>query len=458
MKFTRINSNSTVATIELATPTEGETTLNFNTYAASNGSLNESFSVTGSGSSIESVTAPGENGTLPPGTYELSVRSEHGIAATSDNATVTVKRRSTNGLTTYTGTEADRSDLANATAVRDAIEGDTLSRSQSVAANDTVVYAANASGLTGLTAARSAALETGDDLGRLDGLEFGVRSTASDEAATASDSTAGLPHDSAVHVDESGLYVVADGKDALPTDGEPELGEEFTAEFRVTDDRLREAASDPPDGHRATSTVTFDGRSPGGPAGDDRERIAPGDPADGGTGAGGSGGTGGAGGSAGGTAPTGPAGDRGPGGPDAGEAGRPGGGGDRIDPAAGVGGGVGFRPSAERRTPHPGAPIAVSGRTPVGVTGGPERAGATETDAWSDDETGARNDGGSPASGEAGDEADGTRAGDAERATPTYENAPIRTTAEDVPGFGLLHSLTAVAVAVLAMARWRRER
>ncbi|PAU84149.1 hypothetical protein CK500_06870 [Halorubrum salipaludis] len=412
----------------------------------------------GSGSSIESVTAPGENGTLPPGTYELSVRSEHGIAATSDNATVTVKRRSTNGLTTYTGTEADRSDLANATAVRDAIEGDTLSRSQSVAANDTVVYAANASGLTGLTAARSAGLETGDDLGRLDGLEFGVRSTASDEAATASDSTAGLPRDSAVHVDESGLYVVADGKDALPTDGEPEPGEEFTAEFRVTDDRLREAASDPPDGHRATSTVTFDGRSPGGPAGDDRERIAPGDPADGGTGAGGSGGTGGAGGSAGGTAPTGPAGDRGPGGPDAGEAGRPGGGGDRIDPAAGVGGGVGFRPSAERRTPHPGAPIAVSGRTPVGDTGGPERAGATEPDAWSDDETGARNDGGSPASGEAGDEADGTRAGDAERATPTYENAPIRTTAEDVPGFGLLHSLTAVAVAVLAMARWRRER
>jgi len=58
------STNTTVATINLETPEEGQTTLGFNTYAAANGSL-ESVSVTGSGASIESVTTPGANGTLP---------------------------------------------------------------------------------------------------------------------------------------------------------------------------------------------------------------------------------------------------------------------------------------------------------------------------------------------------------------------------------------------------------
>jgi len=48
------------------------------------------------------------------------------------------------------------------------------------------------------------------------------------------------PRNSTVHVDETGLYVIADGTDALPTNRESEPGEEFIAEFRVIDDRLRE--------------------------------------------------------------------------------------------------------------------------------------------------------------------------------------------------------------------------
>ncbi|PHQ37349.1 hypothetical protein DJ69_17495, partial [Halorubrum persicum] len=233
--------------------------------------------MTGAGSSIESVTAPGQNATLQPGTYEIEVRSEQGLAATSDNRTVTLTRRSTNGLTTYAGTEADRAGLGSAAAVRDAIESGALSRSERVTANDTVVYAVNASGLTGLPAARNATPETGADLDRLDGIEFGVRPSAGEDEVTANGANGEIPRDSTAHVDETGLYVVADGTDALPSDGKAEPGAEFTAAFRVTDDRLREASSDAPGGHRVTSTVTFVDPERNGPSGG-ADRIASGGP------------------------------------------------------------------------------------------------------------------------------------------------------------------------------------
>lgn len=470
-------TNTTAATIELETPGEGETTFGLNTYAAANGSLNESVSVTGSGASIESVTAPGANETLSPGTYEIAVRSEQGIATTSDNATVTVARRSTNGLTTYTGADADRTDLGSAAAVRDAIESDALSESERVGVNDTVVYAVNATGLTGLPAARNATPETGVDLDRLDGIGFGVRSTGGDDALTASDALGETPRNSTVHVDETGLYVVADGDDALTTDGEPEPGEEFTAEFRVTDDRLREAASDPPDGHRVTSTVAFAAADRDDPTGDDRERIASGGPAGGGggSGTGGSGGSGTDGGGAGTGGGTGDTtggipssdsaeGDR-PGGPNAGSAAGTDENGDRIDPARGVG--FGSRPSAERRTPLLNGPIVVSTPTADGKAGASSGIDSTDaTDATKvteggapsvDAEASAARDDGSRTAGD-GPDGSGDDTVGADRATPTYENAPIRATAEDVPGFGPLQSLAALTLALLAATRGRRGR
>ncbi len=448
------DTNTTAATVELETPDKGETTVKFNTYAAANGSLNESFSVMGPGSSIESVTTPGGNGTLQPGAYEISIHSEQGVATTSDNTTVTLGRRSTNGLTTYTGTEADRSDLGSATAVRGAIESGTLSQSERVTANDTVVYAVNASGLTGLATARGATTETGDGLDRLDGLEFGVRSTGGEDEQSASDALGGMPPNSTVHVDETGLYVVADGDDALPTDREPEPGEEFTAEFRVTDDRLREVASDPPDGHRVTSTVAFAAADANESTGDDRDRTASGGPVGGGSGTGGEsagrgGGTGGTEGTAGGAPPSGPAGGNRPDEANASGAAGPDETPNRVHPAWGVR--SGFRPSVVGRMPLLHGPIAVSpptGTGGAGVSGGTDTTGA---DAPSIDAEAATD--GSDGSRTAGDETGGS-----ERATPNYENAPIRATAEDVPGFGPLQSLTALALALLAATRRRRGR
>ncbi len=414
----------------------------------------------GPGASIESVTVPGKNGTLSPGTYEIEVRSEQGIAATSDNATVTFTRRSTNELATYTASEADRSELGSAAAVRDAVEDGELSRTDRVTANDTVVYAVNASGLTGLPAARNAPPETGDDLDRLDGLEFGVRSTAETEEVTASDSSdpsGGAPSDSTVHVDETGLYVVADAEDALPTDGEPEPGEEFTAAFRVTDDRLREAASDPPDGHRVTSTVAFVAEQGGSPGGDS-ERVASGGPVagGGGGGVGGPGGTGGpAGGAAGGSGAAGSAeGDR-QNGPSADGTEGTRGGGDRTAPVRGFG--FGSRPTAERRRPLLDGPIAVSTPTATetsGVAEGPQ-SGASATDVRATDTK--ESDAGGGGAG-ASETASGETGDGSERPTPTYENAPIRTTAEDLPGFGPIHSLAALTLAALVAVQRRRGR
>ncbi|EMA60291.1 hypothetical protein C468_13281 [Halorubrum kocurii JCM 14978] len=476
---------------------------------AANGSLNESISVTGSGASIKSVTGSEANETLPPGDYEIAVRSEQGIATTSDDANVTLARRSTNGLTTYTGTEANQSEFESAAAVRDAIENRTLSRSERVAANDTVVYAVNATGLTGLSAARNATPETGAELDRLEGLAFGVRSAGDGDELTTSDALGETPRDATVHVDETGLYVVADGDDALPTNGGPEPGEEFTAEFRVTDDHLREAASDPPDGHRVTSMVTFDGAGRDGSTSDDPEQIGSGDPtgngssrADGSTGSGAGAGSegeadggteggadGGAGGGTGGSTEGGAGGGTGgeAGGIESGTGGGTGGGAgnspspdqagggpqgapnadgapgadenaDGTDPFRGDG--FGPPPSAERRTPLLDGPVAVS--APAAAEGeGPGAADASQGEASSIDgeAAGASDDETGTASGETdGAESSATGAGDAERATPTYENAPVRATAEDVPGFGPLQSLAALAAALLTAARGRRPR
>jgi PGF-CTERM protein len=393
------------------------------------------------------VDAEVDAGDGQSGSVEDVPVSEHGIATTSDNATVTLVRRSTNGLATYAGVGADRSDLGSAAAVRDAIEGDALSRSERIAANDTVVYAVNASGLTGLPAARNATPETGGDLDRLDGIEFGVRSTADDDGRTASDALGETPRNSTVHVDETGLYVVSDGDDALPTDGEPEPGEEFTAEFRVTDDRLREAASDSPDGHRATATVAFDGTDAGDSSddssadssGDGRERIASGDPITGGGGGGGTGGGNiGTGGSTGGAT---------------GDTESNGEGDERTESARGVG--FGTRPNAERRTPHLNGPIAVS--TPTAVEEYGVSRGTDATDATDATEDGTPSiDAEAAATGDDGSETASDETDDSDRETPTYENAPIRVTAEDVPGFGPLESLAALALALLAATRRQR--
>jgi len=301
---------------------------------------------------------------------------------------VTLARRSTNGLTTYAGTGVTRSDLGSAAAVRDAIEGDTLSQSERVGTNDTVVYAVNASGLAGLPAARNATVETGNDLDRLDGFEFGVRSAAGgDDGLTTSDTLGETPRNSTVHVDETGLYVIADGDRRAPD--QQGIGARRGVHRRVPSHRRP-----PPrgrvgsaDGHRVTSTVTFADTDRGSLPGGDRERIFRRSRRGGNGNGGGSTGTGG---SAGGTAPTGASGGGGPEGPNAGSAAGTAGNDDQIAPARGVGFGV--RPNAERRTPLLDGPIAVSAPTKIGETGatgedGTPGDGAPSIDDETDDET-----------------------------------------------------------------------
>ncbi|WP_133412107.1 hypothetical protein [Halorubrum sp. PV6] len=441
------------------------------------------MSVRGSNASITSVSTPDNDETLPTGTYELAVRSTQGLAETSDNATLTLARRSTSRLTAYTGPEAVRSELKTPTAVRDAIAEGTLSQTDRIDATDTVVYAVNASGLTGLVGARNATLETGHGLARLDGVEFGVRSAEPNGTRSGGDTLGEVPSNATVHVDRTGLYVVADGDDAFPTDGVPTPGTEFTAAFRVVDDHLQTAASDRSSDHRVNETVTFVTSDESASAGRETRRVAGGG-AVGGAGGGGAvgGGAGGAGGGAGSSgggdvgnaAGAGGAGSAGPAGATQGAnptdpsgRGRSDGASDTSAPSAGESDGQNASERAIRFAPFPTAAGWLPfehGSNGLVVSTGAVQAGAPETSAdRAPPVDSAQSTGGNDAGelGEATAEQGGRSdpEGDASaRPTPTYENAPIRATAEDVPGFGPLHSVAALAVTALTAVRRTRPR
>ncbi|TKX35575.1 hypothetical protein EXE51_13515 [Halorubrum sp. CGM5_25_10-8B] len=241
----------------MTTTDTGPTPVSVNTYASPNSSA---FVTTGSGVDIESVT--GHTDPLSPGTYNLTLRSEHGTETATDTATVTVGPRSTGDLTAYTTRAASAGDFANATEIREAIADGTLAPAATATANDTVVYGVNASGLTGLPAAANASLERGEDLARLDGLSFGVAPADADDAngSTEGEAVGRMPNESAVHLDRDGLFLVADGEHAFGTETPPDPGETFEGTFRVDDDRLRETAAN--DRHRVTTNLTYGALDP----------------------------------------------------------------------------------------------------------------------------------------------------------------------------------------------------
>ncbi|MDB9302146.1 hypothetical protein PN417_14530 [Halorubrum ezzemoulense] len=241
----------------MTTTDTGPTPVSVNTYASPNSSA---FVTTGSGVDIESVT--GHTDPLSPGTYNLTLRSEHGTETATDAATVTVGPRSTGNLTAYTTRAASAGDFANATEIREAIADGTLAPAATATANDTVVYGVNASGLTGLPAAANASLERGEDLARLDGLSFGVAPADADDAngSTEGEAVGRMPNESAVHLDRDGLFLVADGEHAFGTETPPDPGETFEGTFRVDDDRLRETAAN--DRHRVTTNLTYGALDP----------------------------------------------------------------------------------------------------------------------------------------------------------------------------------------------------
>jgi len=501
-------TNTTIATANLSTPSSGRTSIGLNTYALGNESLTDGIVTAGPGATVESVDTSMSNGTLPPGEYRIEVRSAQGLAETSDETTVTVGSRSTNGLNAYATTALDRDALGTAGAVRRAIANGTLSPTSTVRPDETVVYVANATGLTGLPAARNATAVTGADLARLDGLAFGVRSNASALSTATGDDRTGavgaVPTNSSVHVDDEGLYLVADGDDALATDETPADGETFTAEFRVTDERLREVASDPASDHNASTTLTFevpppDGDSEGGDSkGDDTEgsdSLGAGN-SGGGTGGGAPVGDAAGGGTGSGGAPTGSGGATG-GRPTGSlpETGSPSSGttvetqrdaigtGPRSDLRV-SGGRFGIRPLADvrpiARENLTGSPASVSRTSVPADTGAAPSGGEPARSETGTDRGGAGTAGADTGSDEAAaDEATGTdeaagtnaadsrsRAGDdstrksteksdAGPETPSYDDAPIRTTADDVPGFGPLATVIALLLAGRLAARRR---
>ncbi|MYL17542.1 hypothetical protein GLW36_12935 [Halorubrum terrestre] len=518
-----------------------------NTYASPESP--SEFVTTGSGIDVESVT--GDTAPLSPGTYDLTLRSEHGTEVGTDTATVTVEPRSTSDLTAYTTRSVASGEFENASAVREAIADGTLTPATTATANDTVVYAVNATGLTGLPAAANASLERGADLDRLDGLSFGVAPTGADDGdeSTDGDGLGRTLNGSGIHLDRQGLYLVVDGERAFGTETLPEPGATFEAEFRVDDDRLRRTAAD--DRHRAATELTYATDSTDGSiateSGDDSTEASAstdseasgstsstggsdaigggsagggstggsstggGSTGGGSTGGGSTGGsstggsstggssTGGSstgGGSTGGSSTGGSStGGGSTGGSSTGGPSAPGGGANPAGSAAAgnatnAGGPApseeSLGPDANRPAPRLGMGISIApgtseippsvGPPEVFGTGGPERGAGGPTGAESRSEHGRPNDAGggegddatsagpadsveSPESSAAGDQsATGDSSPDeADASDLGYDEAPIRSTAYDLPGFDAVASLAALAGASLLARRRGRE-
>ncbi|WP_321163623.1 MULTISPECIES: hypothetical protein [Halorubrum] len=482
-------SNATI-TLNLTTTDTGPTPITINTYASPESP--SEFVSTGPDISVESIT--GDLDSVSPGTYDVTLRSKHGTAVANDTATVRVTPRSTGDLSAYTTREAVPGEFENATAIRDAVENGTLSEATTAGPNDTMVYGVNATGLTGLPVAANASLDRGADLARLDGLSFGVRRTNASEATTATeeDALGPVPSDSTVHLDREGLFLVTDGETAFGTETPPADGETFEAGFSVDDERLNRT-DDP-----ATTRLTYVADAPDEPAtngsanGSDTARSTESPPTDSGGSAGtgtaagsgttdDSGGTGsadgsgvsGASGASGGSVASG-----GPGASGAsGGASAPAGGGSGSDAGASVsngsgqGGATGSRGSGgDRETAPPGTGITVApGTSEIPPSAGPpalfggdgttdgERPAArepgSETGRASD---GGGSDGGSEAATGEAESVDTGERGDADDNPASdlgYDEAPIRSTMYDLPGFGPVGSLAAVASAALLARR-----
>ena len=441
--ITNSDRNSTAATINLSAPEKGNASISLNTYAAGNTSLSDAIVTTDDTVTVDSVETSTPNGTLPPGDYELAVHSEHGDADTENSTTFTLHNRPTNDLTPYTTGDKEPADLGTSEAIRSAITDTTLSPASTVSANQTVVYAVNASGLTGLPTAQNATLDTGADLHGFSGFTFGVQPTTSTELTTAdtAESIGDVPNNSTVHIDDSRLYVVANGTDALGTDDPPNDGEEFTATFRVDDDHLRTTAADPSTDHTVTTTLTVtdpdeqldsefvDDEDDRAVEDGDRTPIDD-DQTDGSAASGGPTGSNPTGGdpteSDAGPSPTEP--------PDSPV------GGVTADPEAVVSYeeyGVAVRHVTSLQTPHPDAPAAIRVTPESDTADSDERATSTST--AQDQPRDSQADG------------DTIREPDA----PGYDEAPIRSTAYDIPGFGSAVTLVSLLTASFLAVRRR---
>ncbi|RLM72727.1 hypothetical protein DVK07_06460 [Halorubrum sp. Atlit-26R] len=463
----------------MTTTETSPTPVTLNTYASPESP--SKFVTTGSGIDVESVT--GDTAPLSPGTYDLTLRSEHGTEVANDTATVTVEPRSTSDLAAYTTRAVAPGEFGNATAVREAIADGTLTPATAATANDTVVYAVNATGLTGLPAAANASLKRGADLDRLDGLSFGVSPTGTaNNESIGGDALGRTPNESAVHLDREGLYVVADGERAFGTETLPDPGATFEAGFRVDDDRLRRTAAD--DRHRATTVLTYaaadstgasasadlqasgstgtaggSGSASGGSVGG--SSVGGGSAGGGSTGGGSTGGSSTSGGSTAGSSTGGRSASGGGAGPavsagagNATNAGSPG----SSEESPG--------PDANRPAPRPGVGISIAPGTseipPSAVPpelfgpGGRERGAGDSPAAGSRSENGRSNDAG----GGEGDGATSTESADSiepsDSSAPSdlgYDEAPIRSTVYDLPGFDAAASLAALAGASLLARR-----
>ena len=248
-----------VVTAMLSTPRGESVDIALNTYLAGDPDA-ETLLTVAEPASVDSLTTPDRDGPLPTGNYTLTARAApDGPTAT---ATTTLAPRSTDDLTVYTAADTPPDAFTTPADVTDAIATGTLSPTDTVRANDTVVYAATATGLDGFLATADPAPETGAALADLDGLTFTVTdadASTTEDANPAIRATANETLPLLGGADDR--FLVANATEMLGGSASEHATEtDLVAAFEVADDRLRAAADADPDaddGHTAATELTY---------------------------------------------------------------------------------------------------------------------------------------------------------------------------------------------------------
>ena len=259
------------AKVDLDLPADEPVTLRFDTYAAGQGDLADEFVTVVDGPGTATlVDQTATNATLAPGEYDLTVRGA-ADGDPDDETTVAIETRETEAITALTSDTLGPEELSDPESVATARENGTVTTSETIDDDETLLVAVDATGLGGLLAAHDP-ITSLDDVADHEGLGLDVAVVDVDAVDDDADDAEEMPRAtltddhlanvSTADPDDDGLHAAVRWNDLAFENGTPSTDDELRLRFAVTDDRLRTADDDATaDPDAVTTTLTYVGNA-----------------------------------------------------------------------------------------------------------------------------------------------------------------------------------------------------